>query len=115
MQPVHRVEDGELCGYVDEIRGTWVARTAFGGILAPCASFENARSLVLSDGLAALAERWMLRDRTGGIEEIVCIQEVSADGVRVALGYYSMPGVPTRVITTAELATGAVVLERLIG
>jgi hypothetical protein len=36
----------------------------------------------------------------------VCIQEDSAAAATVALGYYSMPGVPTVTITAAQIASG---------
>lgn len=58
---------------------------------------------VLEHGLASLAERWTL-ESPGEEPEIVCIQEANEYGVTVALGYYSMPGVPTlRISRAAEL------------
>jgi hypothetical protein len=115
MEPVHRGEDGELCGFIECCEGVWVARTAFGAPLASCASEGEACEVVLREGLASLAERWTLMDRVRGVDEVVCIQEVSASGVRVALGYYSMPGVPTRTISADELASGSVALVRGTG
>jgi hypothetical protein len=37
---------------------------------------------------------------------VVCIQEANAAAVTVALGYYSLPGVPTQTITAAQLRSG---------
>jgi hypothetical protein len=37
---------------------------------------------------------------------VVCIQEARPGAVTVALGYYSLPGVPTLTITAEELAAG---------
>jgi hypothetical protein len=38
--------------------------------------------------------------------QVVCIQEASPRRVRVALGNYSLPGVPTRDISVDELRAG---------
>jgi hypothetical protein len=67
---------------------------------------------VLSEGLASLTERWTLRARDGGDAEVVLIQEANATEVTVALGYYSLPGVPTLTITAAQLAAGEWELHR---
>jgi hypothetical protein len=66
---------------------------------------------VLSDGLSSLAERWSLQ-RGNDASEVVCIQEANEHEVTVALGYYSMPGVPTLTITRKELDEGAWTLQR---
>jgi hypothetical protein len=84
----------------------------FGAVVGEHDRREDAVDQVLRDGLASLAERWTLRSGATGDEEVVCIQEASADGVTVARGYYSMPGVPTLRITAAELASGTWVLSR---
>jgi hypothetical protein len=112
MDEVRRDEDGELCGQVDERDGRWRALTVFGGVLGEHEDGVDAVDHVLRDGLASLAERWTLHDPATGADEVVCIQEANPGGVTVAVGYYSMPGVPTRTITAAELASGEFVLRR---
>lgn len=42
----------------------------------------------------------------------MCIQEVDDRSVTVALGYYSLPGVPTRTLTMDQLASGEWELPR---
>lgn len=111
MEAIIRPEDGELCGHVAEDGDGWRALTVFGGVLGVHASREVAVDQVRREGLASLAERWTLRS-AGGDEEVVCIQEADPESVTVALGYYSMPGVPTVTITAAELAAGTWRLER---
>ena len=106
MDEVRRPIDGELCGHVDERDGTWCALVVFGGVLGRHDHRAAAVEQVLSDGLAVLADRWTLRDPATGAEEVVCIQEANGDAVTVALGYYSLPGVPTLTITTDELDRG---------
>ena len=108
---MRRPSDGELCGYVDERAGQWHAVTVFGAELGRHDSRADAVDQVLVEGLPSLAERWTLRHRDGA-EEVVCIQEANAGSVTVALGYYSLPGVPTRTITAAQLATGEWELHR---
>lgn len=112
MEAIHRSSDGELCGHVDQRDGQWRALTVFGAVLGTHDDYQEAVDQVLHGGLASLAERWMLRSGDGGDDEVVCIQEANAEAVTVALGYYSMPGVPTLTITAAQLASGDWVLYR---
>lgn len=112
MEPIRRTEDGELCGHVAERDGTWIACTVFGAVLAEHPTRDDAVADVLAQGLASLAERWTLR-RDGADDEIVCIQEANPESVTVALGYYSMPGVPTLTIPVDDLRAGAWQLQRL--
>jgi hypothetical protein len=42
---------------------------------------------------------------------VVCIQQVSPTEVTVALGWHSMPGVPTMTIRFEDLAAGRWALE----
>ncbi len=107
MTPVRRDEDGELCGFVVESDGRWRALTVFGGELGRHEVEADALRQVLDDGLASMAERWQLRRRGSDGAEIVCIQEASPEGVTLALGWYSMPGVPTQRVTAAELAAAS--------
>ena len=76
----------------------------FGGRLGAHGSLEAATGHVLAGGLGSLADHWTLVDRSSGEQQIVCIQEASPDGVTLALGYYSMPGVPTLRLSREELA-----------
>jgi hypothetical protein len=105
MDEVRRHEDGELCGFVDERGGRWLALTLFRGSLGRHARRDDARAQVLRDGLAALAERWTLRHRDGD-EEIVCIVEATPTEVTVARGFYALPGVPTLTIRADQFVTG---------
>ncbi len=111
MEAVTRHDDGELCGHVDQHDGRWRALTVFGGELGTHGTREAAVDQVLAEGLASLAERWTLRGSDGD-DEIVCIQEANAESVTLAIGYYSMPGVPTLTITAADLANGTWELHR---
>jgi hypothetical protein len=106
MEAVHRPGDGELCGFVEERDGAWHSLVVFGAVLGRHSTREDAIEHVRAVGLASLAERWTLR-RGDGSSEVVCIQEANADGVTLALDYYSLPGVPTLTLTAAQLATGA--------
>ena len=106
MDEVRRQGDDELCGHVEERAGQWCALTVFGAVLGRHDSRLGAADHVLTEGLASLAERWTLRRGDSGEEEVVCIQEANAAAVTVALGYYSLPGVPTQTITAAQLRSG---------
>lgn len=109
---VRRDGDGELCGHVRQQGERWLACTVFGTPLGDHADAEAARGQVLAEGLASLTERWLLVDGATGEEEVVCLQHVAPSGVVVALGYHSMPGVPTRSVTAGELAAGRWSLRR---
>jgi hypothetical protein len=78
----------------------------FGAVLGRHVGRQDAVDQVLTEGLASLSERWTLRHGDNGDEEVVCIQEANPGAVKVARGYYSLPGVPTLTITAAQLATG---------
>lgn len=118
MQPIHRPDDGELCGFVDERDDGWHALTVFGGRLAVRPSADEAEHVVRSEGLSSLMERWILVDGTAAgsetteaNEQIVCIQEANPHSVTLALDYYSMPGVPTMRIDRTDLDAGRWVLR----
>lgn len=98
--------DGELCGFVVGDGGRWEARSVFGGLLGEHGTEAGAERQVLEEGLVALSERWLLVDRATAEEEVVCIVEAHPGEVTIALGYYSMPGVPTRTLTADELDDG---------
>ncbi len=107
-----RRDDGELCGHVDAVDGTWTARTVFGAVLGTHDAHQSAVDQVLAEGLASLTERWTLRNGATGEEEVVCIQEANSSRVTVALGYYSLPGVPSLTIAVDQLAAGEWELHR---
>ncbi len=112
MIEVRRIEDNELCGYVDLGGREWHALTIFGGRLGTHDRRDDAEHQVLDVGLASLAERWTLIDTASGEEHVVCIQQASPSSVTLALGYYSLPGVPTRTLSVSELADGRWQLHR---
>jgi hypothetical protein len=103
---VRREGDNELCGHVVEEDGGWHALTVFGGRLGRCNSYDEAVRTVTSDGLGSLANYWLLSGSGVDGEQIVCIQSASPEAVTVALGYYSLPGVPTLTVSRTELETG---------
>lgn len=43
--------------------------------------------------------------------QVVCIQEASPESVRLALDFYSMPGVPTVVVSREQLSSGAMLVR----
>lgn len=106
VDEVRRTSDGELCGWVDQRGGRWIACTVFGAPLGSHDVRDVAVAHVVEHGLASLTERWVLQPGGGGDTEVVCIQEANAAGVTVALGWYSLPGVPTMAISAAQLAAG---------
>ncbi len=102
---IRRDEDGELCGFVEQTGDGWMGLSVFGGVLAVLTDRTTATVHVLERGLSSLAEHWWLRDLPDGEWRVVCILEASPTSVRVALDYYSMPGVPTQTIERAELGS----------
>ena len=105
MNEVRR-DDGELCGFVATRGDGWVALTVFGAELGRTHDEESARALVMRKGLAALADRWELRARCEDEWQTVCIQEANPRRIRLALGYYSLPGVPTRELSVEDIRSG---------
>jgi hypothetical protein len=67
---------------------------------------------VRADGLASLAERWILHDTSIGEDEVVCIIEAHPGAVTVARDHTPGPGVPILVITEEQLAAGEWELRR---
>ncbi len=106
MEEVRRAEDNELLGYVGESAGGWNALTVFHGLLGKRAERESAIDLVRERGLSSLADRWHYRASTDDAWQVVVPVEVHPGRVRIALDYYSMPGVPTAVVTAEDLASG---------
>jgi hypothetical protein len=105
-----RRDDGELCGYVRALGDRWQALVVFGAVLGDHASEDAATQQVRDSGIAVLQDRWTLAG-TGDDDGIVCIQEARPDGVRVALGYYSLPGVPSRWVERVDIDAGTVTLR----
>ena len=106
MDEVRRQGDGELEGFVVADGDGWLALTVFGGVLAWAPTVEAARAIVQERGLASLAERWHWWSRETREWRIVVPQEAHPGRVRVAVGYYALPGVETVVITAVDLAAG---------
>jgi hypothetical protein len=106
MDEVRREHDQELLGFVVEDDGAWLALTLFHGVLGRTETAEGARDIVRQRGLGALAERWYWFSRLTGEWRVVLPQESSPGRVRVAVGYYSLPGVESATITTSDLAAG---------
>ncbi len=111
VEEVRRPEDGELCGHVEVRDGAWLALVVFGAVLGRHSTRDEAVDHVLTEGLASLAERWILRGAARS-DEVVCVQEANERSVTLALGYYSMPGVPTLTVTRDELDAGTWILHR---
>lgn len=105
MHEVRRDSDGELCGHVQQVDHHWHALTVFGGALGAHPSFDDAVSHVLADGLASLAERWLYRADPSDEWEQVCIVEARPASVHIAVGPYSMPGVPVVELSRDQVMT----------
>ncbi len=104
-----RREDGELCGHVRPVGDAWQALVVFGSVLATVPTEVEAEAVVRHEALASLSDRWTLSG-AGDDDGVVCIQEARPDGVRLALGYYSLPGVPSRWVGRDEIDAGEITL-----
>ena len=102
MIDVRRADDSELCGFVAEADGSWRAHTVFGSPVGVYPDRASAEQHVLDEGLAYLSRHWLYRQDETDDWQICCIQEASPSRVRVALDYYSMPGVPIVSLTNDE-------------
>lgn len=105
-----RRDDGELCGHVRPRGGRWQALVVFGAVIGEHEDEDSATDHVRRDGVAVLQERWTLSG-AGDDDGTVCIQEARPDGVRLALGYYSLPGVPSRWVDRSDIDAGTVALR----
>jgi hypothetical protein len=112
MEEVRRSADGELCGFVAEGSGGWSALSVFGAALGAHEHKSDAVAQVHDEGLASLAERWVLDRLDGESETVVCVVEANPTGVMLALDYYALPGVPTVWVSSAEILDGSVRLRR---
>ena len=106
MIEVRRADDNELCGSIREADGSWAACTIFGAVLADGMTQAEATDFVLEHGLAALLEPWAFIALPGEEVQVVRIVEANPSMVRLALGFYSLPGVPTVTLTSADLENG---------
>jgi hypothetical protein len=106
VEEVRRRRDDELEGFVAEDDEGWLALTVFHGVLGRAASPQGARRIVHDRGLASLAQRWYWWSRMAPGWRVVVPLEASPGRVRVALGYYSLPGVDSTVITAEDLTAG---------
>ena len=106
MIEVRRADDNELCGSIREADGSWSACTIFGAVLAAGLTQAEATNFVLDNGLAALSEPWAFIASPGEEEQVVRIVEASPSTVRLALDFYSLPGVTTVTLTSADLENG---------
>ncbi len=106
MFPVRREHDDELEGFVVQDLDGWQALTVFHGVLGRAPTREAAVVVVHRRGLASLAERWYWRPRYSGEWQVVVPQESRPGWVRVAIGYYSLPGVETAIIRSTDLEAG---------
>lgn len=109
---VSRASHGELCGHVRPVNGEWQSLAVFGGLFAAHPTRDEAERHVIDHGLASLAERWSYRASPDRESQVACIQEAWRDDVRLALDNYSLTGVPTRVVTRADLNSGACLRRR---
>jgi prolyl-tRNA editing enzyme YbaK/EbsC (Cys-tRNA(Pro) deacylase) len=107
MDPIRRADDDELLGYVNEVTGAWQALTVFGGTLGERTDRASAEQLVHERGMSSLADHWYYRATPTDAWQVVVLVEAHPGRVRIALDYYSMPGVPTVDVTAADLAAGA--------
>ncbi len=112
MIEVRRQDDNELCGFVNKVDDGWLAVTVFGAELDRCHDHDRAVKVVLDEGLASLADHWILNGPDVDGDQIVCIQSASPGRVTLALGYYSLPGVPSMTLSLDELRSGLWTLRR---
>ena len=106
MEEVRRRDDQELCGYVVQVEDQWLGLTVFHGVLGETPTRQAAETLVLTAGLASLADHWLYRAPGESDWQIALIQEARPAWVRLLLGYYSLPGVPTITVSANDLANG---------
>lgn len=114
MQEIRR-DDGELCGYVRRTSDGWQALTVFHAVLAESADESAAVDHVRAEGLASLQGHWSYRPAPGREWQTALVQEAHPGRVRLALGYYALPGVNTVTVTSADLDAGAALRPGLPG
>lgn len=105
MQEIRR-DDGELCGFVRRTDDGWQALTVFHAVLRETDDEASAEACVRADALASLQGHWSYRPAHDDDWQTALVQEARPGAVRLALGYYALPGVPTVTVTAADLDAG---------
>ena len=104
--PVYRQDDHELLGFVQHHLHEWHAYTVFGSHIATCSDETAAYAYLLANGLTILNQHWHYYEAQTQTWHVVLIQEASPTHVHLILGYYAMPGLPTKVIPVTDLQNG---------
>jgi hypothetical protein len=81
MHTIRREEDDEIMGHVVPVGGQWQPTTVFNAALADPTTRDEAEEIVLREGLACLAGRWLV-EYEGQWRE-AHLQEVRPDSIRV--------------------------------
>ena len=105
---VYRTSDHELLGIVWHVPPQWHACTSFGAFLVACPSASLAEAYLHAYGLRMLNDPWEYYDPSTDTWHLVRIQEATQHQVRIILGPYAWPGVPTTIITAHQLAHGTI-------
>ncbi len=95
MLPIRREDDDELCGFVRQVGTRHEALTVFHGSLGLFDEEADANSVVLNRALASMQDRWEFRASPDDEWQPALIQEARPGWVRLLLGYYALPEVPT--------------------
>ncbi len=105
LQPVHRVDDDELVGYLSAEPGEtgpqWVARTLFGSALRSFDHRADAERFLQVDGLRLLNEKWWYPADETGDYQLTFLIEARLGQVRVRFGYDTTD--PEVTLTGAQL------------
>lgn len=104
--PVYRQDDHELLGFVQHSQHEWNAYTVFGSYIATFTDENAARAYLQAHGLAILNQHWHYYAAQTHTWHVVLIQEASPTHVHLMLGYYAMPGIPTKIISITDLQNG---------
>lgn len=104
--PVYRQHDHELLGFVQLHQHGWHVITVFGSHITTCADETAARTFLHTHGLAILNQHWHYYEAQTNTWHVVLIQEASPTHVHLILGYYAMPGIPTKTVLVADLLAG---------
>lgn len=81
--PVHRNEDGELLGFIQEQKDLWLSLTIFGYVFDTAATAELAKEFVLKKGLSVLTGIWYYFDEKTDTWYPCLIKEASENQVIV--------------------------------
>jgi hypothetical protein len=80
--------------------------TVFGSHITQYADQTAAHEYLHTHGLAILNQHWHYFESQTDTWHVVLIQEASPTHIQLVLGYYAMPGIPTKRIAVADLANG---------